>query len=126
MSLRMLDTAAGIGGGVVQLCKASKFPRTIQVTASHQDTTNAHAAFFAQSRRMLQQPSTFGFPGIAVVIPSATPGASNPYPVVNDPAGKATSFETMSFQGWTGELWACADVTGKVQVEVLDAAIAES
>jgi hypothetical protein len=122
----MLDTAQGASGGAVQLCKASKFPRTIQVTAMHTDTANAHAAFFAQSRRMLQQGATFGFPGIAVVIPSATPAAQNPYPVVTDPGGRATSFQTIAFQGWTGELWACADATGKVQVEVLDAAVAES
>lgn len=130
--IRTLDVPGGSGGGVTQLAKAAKYPRSIIVTASHQDTAANHAVFFGRSRRELQQAPAFGQTGIAVVIPSATPTAATPSAPVTDAAagggagtGKATSYATFVFEGYAGELWAVADVTGKVQIEVFDSAATE-
>jgi hypothetical protein len=131
--IRVLDTPQGVGGGAVRLAAAQKYPRTIIITASHKDSTANHAAFFARSRRELNQRPVFGQSGIAIVVPTTTAAATTPSAPVTDTAaggGAGTtlpiSYVTFVFEGYAGELWAAADVTNTVQVDVFDSAATES
>jgi hypothetical protein len=135
MSQRTLDIATGQFGGVQQLCRTSRQPRSIHVTVYNLDTTAAHAAFFGRSRRELGQgPSNIQLGFCVGVSPAVAPAAGNG---VNFDAGAGVIVETgiqgpalvaftsMVFQGWAGELWAVADATGKVIVDVFDSAVTE-
>lgn len=118
MSQRFLDVPQGQGGGPVQLAKAAKYPRSLLVTVSSIDAAVNHAAFLARTRRELQNAPTFGQTGFVVV-------------VLNTAAATAlvvggVSYATLVIEGWAGELWACADATGKVQIDVMDSASTES
>jgi len=136
MSFKTLDIATGKDGGSANICKASKYPRTILVSVINLDTANPHCAFLGRSRRELV-PGPTGIPGgFAIpVSPAAAPAAGNG--VQYSPGagffsaagagGVATiAVASLVLEGWTGELWASADATGKVQIEVLDAAASES
>lgn len=135
--IRTLDTPQGAGGGAVRIAAAAKYPRTVIITVSHADTQKAHAAFIARSRRELQSTPAFGQGGIAIVMPPAA--ATQPqvktdtmYPVLDSGVasgantGKLIIYQTQSFVGYAGELWACADVTNTVQIDVFDSAAIES
>jgi hypothetical protein len=136
--LRTLDTPVGQSGGAQQLAKDPKRPRSIFVTVYNLDTVNAHCAFFGRSRRELQQPGPVGQqPGFALpvsqaVVPAAgnginfEPGAG----VISEAIGSAgaavvVAISSFVLQGWEGELWACADTTNKILVDIMDGASKE-
>jgi len=124
MSLRTLDTASGANGGAIQLAQDPGRARNIHVTGVNIDATNAHAVFFGRNRRELAEPSPTGrgIPGFALPIPST--GVSTFQPGMGVVGG--VSYASYILQGWVGELWAAADVTGGVvQVDVFDAGSAE-
>lgn len=137
MSTRTLDTASGINGGAVKLCADPKRARDIFVTVTNLDIVNAHAAFFGRSRRELVDAgpvgtqSGFALPVPAAVVPAAGNGiAFAPGQGVISEAGvqgpAVVAISSYNFQGWQGEMWACADVTGKVLIDVFDGASKES
>lgn len=122
----MLDIPTGQGGGVKQCTRSQKYPRTVIVTVSHQDTANAHAAFFARSRRELIDNPIFGQKGIAIVVGPAVAATTIPFPVkdtVN--TNKLTSYSTIVLEAYAGELWACADLANTVNIDVFDSAAIE-
>lgn len=128
MSYRALDTANGSNGGSIQLAKdAGARARNIHVTISNTDNAAAHAAYFGRSRRELAIPGALGIQsGIAVVVPNTTSTTFGLGIGVVSNAGiggpAAVSTVTVIFQGWVGELWACADAPAKLQIEVMDSA----
>lgn len=112
MSYRTLDIAAGVSGGVIQLLEDPKRARNIHVTVLN-PTAVTHAAFFANSRRELQENATFGINGFAIV--------AVPNTVANATVG-TIAYSSFILQGWVGDLWAASDVAGLIQVDVYEGA----
>jgi hypothetical protein len=136
MSFKTLDVASGSGGGAQQLARVAKYPRCIHVTVYNLDVANPHCAFFGRSRRELVLGPT-GIPGgFALPVPAAVaPAAGNGIQYAPGEgffsaagAGGVAAIFASSFvlQGWAGELWAAADASNKVQIEVIDAAATEA
>lgn len=126
MSYRTLDTAGGANGGAIILAPDPKRARNIHITILNQDGGAApgstHAVFFGRSRRELQTPGPFGIAGFCIPVQGAVAGhvsAVGTDVVVMQ--GVNTAVTSFLLQGWTGELWAAADVSGKVLVDVFEA-----
>lgn len=111
MSYRSLDTASGKDGGAICLLQDPKRARNIHVVVLN-GTTATHAVFFARSRRELVVPGPLGIAGFPVV--------AVPNTVANQTVG-TIAYTSYILQGWTGELWAAADATSVVQIDVFEA-----
>jgi hypothetical protein len=130
MSLRFLDVASGPNGGAIQLSPDPGRARNIHVTLFNIDTAVPHAAFFGRSRRELVTAGATGLPsGFCIPVPPAAaatpyaPGQANLTTLGPQPNTAVLSF---LLQGWVGQLWAAADVTGKIYVDVFDSGVNES
>jgi uncharacterized membrane protein len=129
MSYRMLDTASGANGGAIKLLDDPGRARNIHVTVLNQDSAAApggnHAAFFARSRRELTTAGPFGIPGFCIPVPTSASTTTAPGQAVVVMGGVNTSVVSFLLQGWTGELWAAADATLKILVDVMEGAAPE-
>jgi hypothetical protein len=130
MSLRMLDVPSGPNGGAVQLSPDPGRARNIHVTLFNIDTAAAHAAFFGRSRRELVTSGATGLPsGFCIPVPPAAaatpyaPGQANLTTLGPQPNTAVVSF---LLQGWCGPLWAAAEKTGLLYVDVFDSGVIES
>jgi hypothetical protein len=110
MSYRTLDTASGVSGGAIRLADDPGRARNIHVTVLN-PTAVTHGAFFGRSRRELTTNGLIGIAGFAVIAVANTV-------VTSTLAGVA--YTSFILQGWAGELWAAADVSNVVQVDVFD------
>jgi hypothetical protein len=111
--MRTLDAIGGNMGGATKLGGDPGKARNIHISILN-PTNAAHLVAFGRSQRELAQPAPngVGFPGFPVV--------AVPNTVVNQTVG-GVAYSNFLMQGWVGELWAVADVSGIVQVEILDA-----
>jgi hypothetical protein len=110
VSYRTLDVASGLNGGAIQLLQDPGRARNINVTVLN-PTNATHAAFFGRSRRELAETPPVGIAGFAIVAVANT--------VATATIG-GVAYTSFILQGWTGELWAAADATGVVQVDVFE------
>lgn len=109
---RSLDVASGSNGGAVKLLDDPGRARNIHVTVVN-PTAVTHAAFFAQSRRELENVGPNGsIPGICII------NVGNTIP---DITILTIAYATFILQGWTGELWATSDIPN-LQCEYVEGA----
>jgi hypothetical protein len=120
MSYRTLDIASGANGGAIKLANDPGRARNIHITVLN-PTANAHAAFFGRSRRELTTPGPVGIAGFALPVPS---NASTVFAPGQGVVG-GVSYISFLLQGWTGELWAAADVTALIQVDIFEGSTPE-
>lgn len=111
MSYRTLDIASGQNGGAIQLAQDPKRPRNIHVCILN-PTANTYPVQFGRSRRELTTPGAVGLPGFVIIALPNTVANSSFFGV---------AYTQYLFQGWTGELWAAAGVSGLIQIDVFDA-----